>query len=150
KTKEYVSLAVARENALQLDFKNTLPKAPNTMGIQVIEKQDLRALVPFIDWTPFFRSWELHGRFPDILTDAVVGEQASTLFEEAQAMLEKIISEERFTAKAVFGLFPAERSGSDDISIQKDANTSYVFRTLRQQIKKKEGVAHRALSDYIA
>ena len=67
-----------------------------------------------------------------------------------QAMLEKIISEERFTAKAVFGLFPAERSGSDDISIQKDANTSYVFRTLRQQIKKKEGVAHRALSDYIA
>ena len=65
-------------------------------------------------------------------------------------MLEKIISEERFTAKAVFGLFPAERSGSDDISIQKDANTSYVFRTLRQQIKKKEGVAHRALSDYIA
>ena len=150
KTKEYVSLAVARENALQLDFKNTLPKAPNTMGIQVIEKQDLRALAPFIDWTPFFRSWELHGRFPDILTDAVVGEQASTLFEEAQAMLEKIISEERFTAKAVFGLFPAERSGSDDISIQKDANTSYVFRTLRQQIKKKEGVAHRALSDYIA
>ena len=150
KTKEYVSLAVARENALQLDFKNTLPKAPNTMGIQVIEKQDLRALVPFIDWTPFFRSWELHGRFPDILTDVVVGEQASTLFEEAQAMLEKIISEERFTAKAVFGLFPAERSGSDDISIQKDANTSYVFRTLRQQIKKKEGVAHRALSDYIA
>ncbi|MDA9322575.1 methionine synthase [Flavobacteriaceae bacterium] len=150
KTKEYVSLAVARENALQLDFKNTLPKAPNTMGIQVIEKQDLRVLVPFIDWTPFFRSWELHGRFPDILTDAVVGEQASTLFEEAQAMLEKIISEERFTAKAVFGLFPAERSGSDDISIQKDANTSYVFRTLRQQIKKKEGVAHRALSDYIA
>ena len=150
KTKEYVSLAVARENALQLDFKNTLPKAPNTMGIQVIEKQDLRTLVPFIDWTPFFRSWELHGRFPDILTDVVVGEQASTLFEEAQAMLEKIISEERFTAKAVFGLFPAERSGSDDISIQKDANTSYVFRTLRQQIKKKEGVAHRALSDYIA
>jgi len=150
KTKEYVSLSVARENALQLDFKNTLPKAPNTMGIQVIEKQDLRALVPFIDWTPFFRSWELHGRFPDILTDVVVGEQASTLFEEAQAMLEKIISEERFTAKAVFGLFPAERSGSDDISIQKDANTSYVFRTLRQQIKKKEGVAHRALSDYIA
>jgi len=150
KTKEYVSLAVARENALQLDFKNTLPKAPNTMGIQVIEKQDLRALVPFIDWTPFFRSWELHGRFPDILTDAVVGEQASTLFEEAQAMLEKIISEERFTAKAVFGLFPAERSGSDDISIQKDANTSYVFRTLRQQIKKKEGVSNRALSDYIA
>ena len=150
KTKEYVSLAEARENALQLDFKNTLPKAPNTMGIQVIEKQDLRALVPFIDWTPFFRSWELHGRFPDILTDVVVGEQASTLFEEAQAMLEKIISEERFTAKAVFGLFPAERSGSDDISIQKDANTSYVFRTLRQQIKKKEGVAHRALSDYIA
>ena len=150
KTKEYVSLAVARENALQLDFKNTLPKAPNTIGIQVIEKQDLSALVPFIDWTPFFRSWELHGRFPDILTDAVVGEQASTLFEEAQAMLEKIISEKRFTAKAVFGLFPAERSGSDDISIQKDANTSYVFRTLRQQIKKKEGVAHRALSDYIA
>jgi 5-methyltetrahydrofolate--homocysteine methyltransferase len=150
KTKEYVSLAEARENALKLNFKKDLPPAPNQLGIQVIEKQDLRDLVPFIDWTPFFRSWELHGRFPDILTDAVVGEQASTLFEEAQAMLEKIISEEKFTAKAVFGLFPAERSGEDDISVQKDVNTSYIFRTLRQQIKKKEGVAHRALSDYIA
>ncbi len=150
KTKEYVSLAQARENALKLNFKKDLAPAPNQLGIQVIEKQDLRALVPFIDWTPFFRSWELHGRFPDILTDAVVGEQASSLFEEAQAMLEKIISEEKFTAKAVFGLFLAERSGSDDISVQKDTNTTYIFRTLRQQIKKKEGVAHRALSDYIA
>lgn len=150
KTKEYLSLAEARENALKLNFKKDLPPAPNQLGIQVIEKQDLRDLMPFIDWTPFFRSWELHGRFPDILTDAVVGEQASTLFEEAQAMLEKIISEEKFTAKAVFGLFPAERSGADDISVQKDVNTSYIFRTLRQQIKKKEGVAHRALSDYIA
>ncbi len=90
KTKEYVSLAVARENALQLDFKNTLPKAPNTMGIQVIEKQDLRALVPFIDWTPFFRSWELHGRFPDILTDAVVGEQASTLLRKPKPCWKKL------------------------------------------------------------
>ena len=150
KTKEYVSLAEARENALKLNFKKDLAPAPNQLGIQVIEKQDLRALVPFIDWTPFFRSWELHGRFPDILTDAVVGEQATALFEEAQAMLEKIISEEKFTAKAVFGLFPAERSNEDDISVQKDANTTYIFRTLRQQIKKKEGVAHRALSDYIA
>ncbi len=150
KTKEYLSLAEARDNALKLNFKKDLPPAPNQLGIQVIEKQDLRDLVPFIDWTPFFRSWELHGRFPDILTDAVVGEQASTLFEEAQAMLEKIISEEKFTAKAVFGLFPAERSNEDDISVQKDDNTSYIFRTLRQQIKKKEGVAHRALSDYIA
>jgi len=150
KTKEYISLAQARENALKLNFKKDLAPAPNQLGIQVIEKQDLRALVPFIDWTPFFRSWELHGRFPDILTDTVVGEQASSLFEEAQAMLEKIISEEKFTAKAVFGIFPAERSGSDDISVQKDTNTTYIFRTLRQQIKKKEGVAHRALSDYIA
>lgn len=150
KTKEYVSLTEARENALKLNFKKDLPSAPNQLGIQVIEKQDLKDLVPFIDWTPFFRSWELHGRFPDILTDAVVGEQASTLFEEAQAMLEKIISEEKFTAKAVFGLFPAERYNEDDISVQKDVNTSYIFRTLRQQIKKKEGVAHRALSDYIA
>ena len=150
KTKEYISLAQARENALKLNFKKDLAPAPNQLGIQVIEKQDLRALVPFIDWTPFFRSWELHGRFPDILTDTVVGEQASSLFEEAQAMLEKIISEEKFTAKAVFGIFPAERSGSDDISVQKDTNTTYILRTLRQQIKKKEGVAHRALSDYIA
>ena len=150
KTKEYLSLAEARDNALKLNFKKDLPPAPNQLGIQVIEKQDLRDLMPFIDWTPFFRSWELHGRFPDILTDAVVGEQATALFEEAQAMLEKIISEEKFTAKAVFGLFPAERSNEDDISVQKDANTTYIFRTLRQQIKKKEGVAHRALSDYIA
>ena len=127
KEKSYISLKEARKRKYKIDWKNSEIVKPKELGVQVLKQLSLKELLPFIDWSPFFRSWDLHGRFPDILTDVVVGEQASTLFEEAQAMLEKIISEERFTAKAVFGLFPAERSGSDDISIQKDANTSYVF-----------------------
>jgi 5-methyltetrahydrofolate--homocysteine methyltransferase len=150
KTKEYISLEAARANALQLNFSNKTIKTPNKLGIQIIENQDLNDLVPFIDWTPFFRSWELHGRYPDILTDEVVGPQASDLFKDAQEMLQKIIVEKKFTAKAIFGLFPAHREGADDILVQKDPQHQYVFRTLRQQIKKKEGIAHRALADYIA
>ena len=107
-------------------------------------------MVPYIDWTPFFRSWELHGRYPDILSDEVVGAQATDLFADAQKMLRKIIEEEKFTAKAVFGIFPAQREGADDIAVQKNAEQRIILRTLRQQLKKKAGVAHRALSDYIA
>ena len=150
KTKEYLSLSEARANALRLNFDEKNVVAPAQIGIQVIEKQDLNTLVPYIDWTPFFRSWELHGRYPDILTDEVVGAQATELFDDAQKMLAKIIAEEKFTAKAVFGMFPAQREGADDIAVQKDRETTLIFRTLRQQLKKKEGVAHRALSDYIA
>ena len=109
----------------------------------------MEKLEAFIDWSPFFRGWELHGKYPDILTDDVVGEQAVELFADAQKMLKKIFSEKRLKAKAIFGLFPANAISDDDIALQFEGE-EYVFRTLRQQLKRREGVADYALADFIA
>ena len=107
-------------------------------------------MVPFIDWSPFFRSWDLHGRYPDILTDKVVGEQATSLFADAQEMLEEIVIKQALKPKAIFGLFEANTINDDDISIQKKGKEIAIFRTLRQQLKKREGKSSIALSDFIA
>jgi 5-methyltetrahydrofolate--homocysteine methyltransferase len=109
----------------------------------------LKELVPFIDWSPFFRSWDLHGKFPDILTDKVVGDQATTMYEEAQEMIQEIIAKQLLKPKAIFGLFEANSINEDDISIQKKGKEVAVFRTLRQQLKKREGIPNHALSDFI-
>ena len=105
--------------------------------------------MPYIDWSPFFRSWELHGKFPDILTDDVVGKQAVELYDDAKKMLQKIFDEKRLTAKGIFGLFPANAISDDDIALQSEGK-EYVFRTLRQQLKRREGVPDYALADFIA
>ncbi|MBD0778566.1 methionine synthase [Maribacter sp. ANRC-HE7] len=149
KHKEYRSLADARANKFQIDWKNTNIVKPTTMGIQVIEDLDLGKLLPFIDWTPFFRSWELHGRYPAILTDEVVGVQAKELFSDAQDMLKDVLRNKLLKAKAVFGLFKANTVQEDDIEIEGE-DKKFVFRTLRQQLKKREGVPNFALSDFIA
>jgi 5-methyltetrahydrofolate--homocysteine methyltransferase len=122
---------------------------PKALGVHVFEDFDLRKLEDFIDWSPFFRSWELHGRYPDILTDEVVGVQAVELFADARKMLEKIFSEKKLKAKGIFGLFPANTIGDDDIEVIHN-NKKYIFRTLRQQLKRKEGVPDYALADFIA
>ena len=137
--------------------------APKELGIQIIEDLDLSKLVDFIDWTPFFRSWELHGKYPDILEDEIVGPQATELFADARKMLEKILKESQLTAKGIFGIFPANSIDEDDIEVQvpaslpgpkqrpaSEADRKFVFRTLRQQLKRKEGVADYALADFIA
>ena len=103
--KEYKTIAAARKNKFKINWDTSEIVKPNTLGIQVIEDMDLEKLVPFIDWTPFFRSWELHGKYPDILTDNVVGAQATELFADAQEMLKKIVAEKQLKAKAIFGLF---------------------------------------------
>ena len=104
-----------------------------------------------MDWTPFFRSWELHGKYPQILTDEVVGEQATILYKEAKVLLNKILDEKLFTAKGIFGIFPANSNENDDILISdKDGNEISQFRTLRQQLKKSAGKEYHALSDFIA
>ncbi|MDV7140611.1 methionine synthase [Maribacter sp. TH_r10] len=149
KHKEYRSIEDARANKFQIDWKGTDLVNPNSMGIQVIDDLDLNKLLPFIDWTPFFRSWELHGRFPDILTDNVVGEQATELFADAQEMLKEVVEKKLLKAKAVFGLFKANTINEDDIEIEADGK-NYIFRTLRQQLKKRDGVPNFALSDFIA
>ena len=154
-SKTYKPISAARRNKFKIDWKTSEIVKPNKLGIQVIEDLDLNILVPFIDWTPFFRSWELHGKYPAILTDEVVGEQATELFADAKAMLHKIISEKKLKAKGIFGLFPANSINEDDIDITLSEvegrdEEHFTFRTLRQQLQKREGVADYALADFIA
>ena len=148
KQKEYLSLGQARESKLKIDWNSSDIKKPNQLGIEVWEDFDLTQLKEFIDWSPFFRSWDLHGKYPDILTDKVVGEQAKELFEDAKVLLKRILDKKLLKAKAVFGLFPANQINDDDIEVEKDGGT-FVFRTLRQQLKKREGVPNIALADFI-
>ncbi|SDM01731.1 methionine synthase [Kriegella aquimaris] len=149
KHKEYRTLSEARKNKFKIDWDIATIVKPNQQGIQVLEDFELRKLEDFIDWTPFFRSWELHGKYPDILTDDIVGEQATELFGDARKMLQQIFDEKWLKAKAVFGLFQANTINDDDIEVVSGENT-IIFRTLRQQLKKRDGVPNTALSDFIA
>ena len=150
KEKSYVSIEEARKRKYKIDWKTSEIVKPNQLGIQVLEQLSLKELVPFIDWSPFFRSWDLHGKFPAILEDKVVGEQATIMYEEAQVMIKEIIAKQLLKPKAVFGLFEANSINEDDISIQKKRKEVAVFRTLRQQLKKREGIPNIALADFIA
>ena len=150
KTKAYVSIKEARERKFQIDWDATSIVKPKELGVQTLEQLSLKELLPFIDWSPFFRSWDLHGRFPDILKDEVVGEQATQLYDDAKVILEKIISKQLLKPKAIFGLFEANTINDDDISIQKKGKEIAIFRTLRQQLKKREGKPSFALSDFVA
>ena len=150
KEKNYISIDEARKRKYKIDWKTSEVVKPKELGIQILEQLSLKELVPFIDWSPFFRSWDLHGKYPNILTDEVVGEQATTLFEEAQTMLNKIISKQLLKPKAIFGLFEANTINDDDISIQKKGTEIAVFRTLRQQLSKREGIPNIALADFVA
>lgn len=147
--KEYISIEEARNQKFKIDWENEIITEPKHLGIQIIENQSLEELVPYIDWSPFFRSWDLFGKYPQILEDEIVGEQATELFADAQKMLQKIVSEKLLTAKAIFGIFPANSNEQDDIELKKGDET-FVFRTLRQQHKKSEGKEYLALSDFIA
>ncbi len=179
KHKEYKSLEEARTNRFHIDWNTSDIMRPNELGIQVIEDVDLEKLVDFIDWTPFFRSWELHGKYPDILEDEVVGKQATELFSDAQAMLKDVLENKKLKGKGIFGLFPANTlDNHDDIEVvyhherpaagrtggrgaaedtvssnaveNGDEKRNYTFRTLRQQLQRREGVPDYALADFIA
>jgi len=150
KTKEYISILEARKRKHKIDWSRSEIFKPNELGVQVLKQISLKELVPYIDWSPFFRSWDLHGKYPDILTDEVVGEQANQLFEDAQKMLSNIIAKQLLKPKAVFGLFEANTIHDDDISIQKKGKEIAIFRTLRQQLSKREGIPNMALADFIA
>ena len=148
--KEYVALEFARKNKYKIDFKSEDIVKPAKPGITIIEDQPLEALLDYIDWSPFFRSWDLHGRYPDILKDEVVGVQATELFHDAQKILKKLIEDKSLTAKAIFGLFPAN-AVEDDIFLQNEQGEDIgKFITLRQQAKKSEGKEYLALADFIA
>ena len=148
--KNFLTIEQARKNKLQLDWENYTPKKPNFIGVKAIEV-DIDVLVPYIDWMPFFRTWELHGKYPAILTDEVVGEQATAVFADAQAMLEIILKEKKLDAKGIYGIFPANQVNDDDIELS-DENGKVLdkFLTLRQQSQKTKGAPNIALSDFIA
>ena len=147
--KNYLSIEEARKNKLQLDWNNFNPVKPNFIGTKTVEVE-LSELVDFIDWTPFFQSWELHGKYPAILKDEIVGEQATNLFEDAQKMLSQIVSEKWLTAKGILGIFPANQINEDDIEISTRDTQLTTFLTLRQQSQKTAGAHNIALADFIA
>ncbi|WBX95782.1 methionine synthase [Chryseobacterium gambrini] len=149
--KDYVSIEEARQNKFKIDWENEEIFTPNQLGITVFENQDLRELLPFIDWSPFFRSWDLHGKYPQILEDEVVGAQAKELFKDAQVILKRILDEKLLTAKAIFGIFKANSNETDDILIFDENNDQKTkFITLRQQAQRSKGKDYLALSDFIA
>ncbi len=149
--KNYLSIEDARKNKLELDWDNFHPVKPNFIGTKTVAVE-LSELVDFIDWTPFFSSWELYGKYPAILTDEVVGEQATSLFADAQKMLNQIVSEKWLTAKGILGIFPANTINDDDILVQPttDNRQPITFLTLRQQSQKTAGAPNIALADFIA
>ena len=149
--KRYVDYDVAQRNKLKINFEEEKPFKPKELGVQIIDDISLEELVPYIDWSPFFNSWGLHGKYPDIFNYELTGKQAKELFDDGQKMLNKILKEKSLTAKAIFGLFPANSVG-DDIEVYSSDKSKILtkFLTLRQQLKKKEGEPNIALSDFIA
>jgi 5-methyltetrahydrofolate--homocysteine methyltransferase len=149
----YVTLAEARAHGLKIDWKKYAPPKPWLTGVHKFENYPLDKIAEYIDWTPFFQAWELSGRYPKILQDKGVGEEARKLFADAQAMLKKIIDEKWLTANAVFGLFPANSANSDDIEIYTDDKRNKVAMTwhnLRQQTKKPSDIPNYCLADFVA
>ena len=147
--KKLLSITEARANKLKLEFKSEEITRPKKLGTFIWEGIDLASIKDYIDWTPFFQTWQLHGKFPGILEDKVVGQEATALFADAQEMLEEIVAENWLEAKAVYGIWEANTVNEDDIELSL-AKGSMVFRTLRQQTAKAKGQANLALADFIA
>jgi 5-methyltetrahydrofolate--homocysteine methyltransferase len=154
KSKPLLPYETACERAPKISFGNDYtPPKPSKLGITVYNDYPLEELVPFIDWTPFFMSWELAGKFPRILKDEVVGEAATALYKDAREMLDRIIKDKLFISKAVVGIWPANRKGADDIEIYADEGRNEVLETLhqlRQQTNKPAGQPNFSLADFIA
>ncbi|EAV46654.1 B12-dependent methionine synthase [Methylophilales bacterium HTCC2181] len=150
----YIPIKAARQNKLNLQFE---PKKPKFIGRRIFKNIDLQLIKDYIDWSPFFQTWDLHGKYPDILEDKVVGESASQLFAEAQKMLAKVINEKKLKANGVIGFYPANTVNDDDIEIYADENSTepaFTYYGLRQQtqkpnIKGKQN-PNLCLADYIA
>ncbi|NVK50731.1 MAG: methionine synthase [Cyclobacteriaceae bacterium] len=149
--KQLVSYEEAKANPVAIDWSQFEPVRPKVLGRTVLDDLDLNVLRKYIDWTPFFNTWMLSGRYPKILEDPVVGVEAKKLFEDAKAMLDQLIAEKWLTAKAVFSLIPVKRNG-DDVSLLDPDNPDLTFgqfHFLRQQGKKGRGVPNRSLADYL-
>ena len=149
----FIPLADARANREKTDWSTYVPPRPKFIGRRTFKNQDLSKLAEYIDWGPFFQTWDLAGKFPDILDDAVVGEEARKVFADGKAMLKKIIDNRWLTANGVVMFLPANTINDDDIEIYTDDSRTQVamtWRNLRQQNAKREGIPNKSLADYIA
>ncbi|MEX0952182.1 MAG: methionine synthase, partial [Gammaproteobacteria bacterium] len=150
---DWLTIEQARDNKFKGDWDNHTPAKPKKSGIQVFEDYPLEELAECIDWTPFFSTWELAGKFPRILEDEVVGEEATKLYDDAKKMLDQIVKEKWLTAKGVIGLFPANSINDDDIVIFEDDDRKkekMVIHSLRQQTKRPPQQPNHALADFVA
>jgi 5-methyltetrahydrofolate--homocysteine methyltransferase len=150
--KRYLPYDIAAINGENIDWTGYQIPAPNKPGITVLKDFPVSELIDYIDWTPFFQTWELHGKFPAILTDPVVGNEANKLYNDAAALLIDIVQNRSLQANAVVGLFPAQRSGSDDVNVYAPGTDELItqFHFLRQQNQKAAGTCNLSLADYIA
>jgi 5-methyltetrahydrofolate--homocysteine methyltransferase len=151
--REYLALPDARDNGFAWDWERYRPPVPERLGVQVISSLPLTTLIPFIDWSPFFMTWELAGKYPAILDDEVVGEAARSLFSDAEQMLATLVADGRLEAHGVFGLWPCNRTGADELTIFVDETRTTPLaglHHLRQQGLKPEGKANLSLADYVA
>lgn len=148
--KDFLSIADARKNKLQLDWEAYVPNEPAFIGIRDITV-NISELIDFIDWSPFFRSWDLHGKYPEILTDNIVGEQAQILWDDAQQMLQQIQMDNSLSGKGVYGIFPANQVNDDDIEVyDKEGEVLDTLLFLRQQLQKSKGKPNVSLADFVA
>lgn len=146
-----LSYAESIEQGFQYDWANYTPPKPNQLGQFILDDYPLQNLLPYIDWTPFFISWGLVGKYPKIFDDSIVGEEAKDLFANAQAMIDKLIKEKLVTAKAVFRLSPAQRPSSDTVQVlDEQGNVTHTFEHLRQQSDKASGKPNYSLADFIS
>ena len=152
-SKKYISIEKARDNRVKIDWSDYTPPVPKQLGLKELKDYSLEEIAKYIDWTPFFTSWQLRGKYPAILEDEVVGVESKKLFNDAQSMLRRIIDEKWLTANAVFGLFPANSVDHDTIEVYKDDTRKEVMTSLfslRQQRQKAPGQPNYSLTDFIA
>lgn len=146
--KQYIPFKHATANALQLDFLKHLPVTPQFTGTKIFDEYDLGNISEYIDWSPFFIAWEMGGRFPQLLDDEVIGKEARKLYDDAKALLNKIINEKWVTAKGVIGFWPAAKTAHDTITVM-HGDTVFSLEFLRQQVKKAPGQPNLSLADFI-
>lgn len=155
---KFISMAEARQNKFPVDWQNTTISQPAFIGNKIFSNYDLEEISTYIDWTPFFHSWEMKGSYPKILKDPTRGTEAQKLFDDAQNMLKKIIGEKWLVANAVIGIYPASAINDDDIEVLCEGGeqtaaqgkvTKYVFHSIRQQTKKPAGQYNVALADFV-
>ena len=149
--KAMVTIQEARDNRLQIDWKNTTVPQPKFTGVKYFMNYDIEKIAEYIDWTPFFSSWQLKGKYPAIFQDAYVGDEAKKLYNEAQSMLRRIIDEKWLTANGAFGIFPASSTENDNIILKDKGGKSFMsLHHLRQQVKKATGRQYNSLADFVA